>query len=57
MSTDFYVYLNIPNNKALVHCVDYPYCNHGKGRITMSSLCNGKWLGPFGESAARVKAA
>ena len=57
MSANFYVYLNVPNNKALIHYADCQYCDHGKGRTAMKSPYNGQWLGPFDESAARRKAA
>ena len=57
MSANFYVYLNVPNNKALIHYADCPHCNDGKGQTAIKSPYNGKWLGPFNESAARMEAA
>ena len=47
MSADFYVYLNVPNNKALIHQADCQHCNHGEGRTAIMSDYNGEWIGPF----------
>ena len=57
MSANFHVYLNDPNNKAWIHYADCPSCNHGKGRTVVKDPNNGKWIGPFDESTARMKAA
>lgn len=56
MSADFYVYLNAPNNKALLHRADCQHCNHGEGRTTIKSSYNGEWIGPFDQSTVRVRA-
>ena len=56
MSADFYVYLNVPNNKALIHQADCQHCNHGQGRTAIKSDFNGEWLGPFDETTARLTA-
>lgn len=44
MSADFYVYLNAPNNKALIHQADCPHCNHGEGRTSIKSDYNREWI-------------
>ena len=31
MTANFYVYLNIPNNKTLIHHAECSHCNHGEG--------------------------
>ena len=56
MSTDFHVYLNVPNNKALIHEAACQYCNHGKGRATIKSEYNGEWIGPFDQPTAKQEA-
>ena len=56
MIADFYVYLNIPNNKALIHEADCPHCNHGQGRTAIKSDYNGEWIGPFDQPTARLRA-
>ncbi len=56
MSTDFYVYLNVPNNKALIHQASCQYCNHGEGIDPDKSVYNGEWIGPFDQSTAKQKA-
>lgn len=56
MSANFYVYLNHPNNKALIHHADCSHCNHGEGRTAVKSTYNGQWHGPLDELAARMKA-
>lgn len=56
MSADFYVYLNAPNNKALIHQADCLHCNRGEGRVPIKSDYNGEWIGPFDRSTAKVKA-
>ena len=52
----FYVYLNVPNNKALIHYACCLYCNHGSGRTVVKDPNNGEWIGPFDEATARMKA-
>ena len=37
MTATFYVYLNIPNNKTLIHHAECSHCNHGEGRTAMKS--------------------
>ena len=56
MSADFYVYLNAPNNKALIHQGDCQHCNHGEGRTPIKSDYNGEWIGPFDQPTARLRA-
>lgn len=55
MNTEFYVYINEPNNKALIHEAECSYCNHGEGLTSMKSN-NGTWVGPLKKSRAIVKA-
>lgn len=56
MSANFYVYTNVPNDKALIHHADCSHCNHGKGRTAVKSTYNGQWHGPLDELTARMKA-
>ena len=56
MSANFHVYVNHPNDKALIHHADCPHCNHGEGRTAMKSAYNGQWHGPYDESTAIMKA-
>ena len=56
MSADFYVYLNAPNNKALIHRADCQHCNQGEGRTPIKSDFNGEWIGPFDQPTARLRA-
>ncbi len=56
MSVDFYIYLNVPNNKALLHQADCQHCNSGMGRAPIKSNYNGEWIGPFDQPTARSKA-
>ena len=56
MSLDYYVYLNVPNDKALIHIADCQYCNHGQGISSVKSAYNGEWIGPFDQPTARTRA-
>ncbi len=56
MSKQFWVYLNTPNNKALVHLGDCSHCNHGRGRTDDKLEYNGQWLGPYDEATALATA-
>ena len=52
MSNRFWVYENIPNNKALVHLSSCSHCNDGQGRETQDKADNGEWFGPYTKSEA-----
>ena len=56
MSADFYVYLNAPNNKALIHQANCQHCKHGEGHTPIKSNYNDQWIGPFDHSTARSRA-
>ncbi len=56
MSEKFWVYVNEPNNKALVHQASCSHCNNGQGRQTEKSEYNGEWLGPFSITEAQRRA-
>ena len=56
MGQKFYVYTNVPNDKALIHLADCSHCNHGLGRGVESDAANGEWHGPFHEDQARAVA-
>lgn len=45
--TTFWVYINEPNDKALVHLASCSHCNDGKGRGVPRLDQNGKWIGPL----------
>ena len=54
MIADFYVYRNVPNNKALIRRPDCQYCKHGKRRTPIKSDYNGEWIGLFGQPTAKL---
>ena len=55
MSTGFWVYVNVPNDKALIHLADCAVCNNGIGMTKSKRPENGRWLGPMErESAIRT---
>jgi len=56
MSNRFWVYVNEPNNKALVHQASCSHCNDGHGREDDKSPYNGEWLGPFDRQQAQTQA-
>lgn len=56
MSNNFWVYVNEPNNKALIHLGPCSHCNDGQGREVEASPHNGEWFGPFGIEQAKMKA-
>lgn len=47
-----WVYINEPNNKALVHLGSCSFCNEGQGMTRDKLDHNGKWEGPFGVERA-----
>ncbi len=52
MTSDFWVYVNEPNDKALIHHRDFSFCNNGEGMTRDKLDSNGRWLGPFSQDAA-----
>lgn len=52
MTMRFWVYVNHPNNKALVHEASCSHCNDGRGMTDDKSDFNGEWQGPFDRSSA-----
>jgi hypothetical protein len=52
----YWVYVNQPNNKALIHDSTCPFCDDGRGMTNDKLAHNGQWLGPFDESTAVRKA-
>lgn len=56
MSNQYWVYVNEPNNKALIHRASCSHCNSGKGREVTTSPDNGEWFGPFDIEDAKIKA-
>ena len=52
MSEQFWVYINEPNNKALVHEAQCSFCNDGRGMDEDSSPFNGQWIGPHDRQRA-----
>lgn len=44
MSERYWVYVNEPNNKALIHRSDCGHCNDGRGVAETRLAINGKWL-------------
>lgn len=51
MKHSYWVYLNMPNNKALIHEASCSHCNDGSGR-GVAILDNGEWLGFATKEAA-----
>ena len=47
MIVDFYIYLDVPNNRALIHHTDRQHRNHGEGRTGIKSDRNGEWIDPL----------
>jgi len=56
MSGNFWVYINEPNNKALIHDAQCSFCNDGHGMDDDSSQFNGKWIGPSDRKTAEHNA-
>lgn len=52
MTAAFWVYINEPNDKALVHGADCSFCNNGEGMQDEKSRFNGEWHGPFDRDVA-----
>lgn len=53
MTGNFWVYINDPINKAILHLADCSYCNHGEGIHPEKSGSNSTWSGPLDEASAR----
>ena len=53
----FYVYVNDPTNKAIVHEGRCGHCNSGQGVTGRSATHNGRWLGPFDTQTMALEAA
>lgn len=43
----FWVYINEPNDKALMHEASCSFCNDGSGMASEKLASNGKWMGPY----------
>lgn len=56
MSASFWVYVNEPNNKAMVHSGDCAFCQDGRGMTAEKLLQNGRWLGPYSRDHAVAQA-
>ncbi len=56
MSNSFWVYVNEPNDKALVHEATCSFCNDGAGMASDKLASNGKWLGPYSQEQAEKSA-
>ena len=56
MSNRYWVYVNEPNDKALVHEAICSYCNDGKGVAAEKLASNGRWHGPFTKDQAKQTA-
>lgn len=52
----FWVYVNDPINKAILHLGTCSYCNHGQGIHPDKSGDNSVWHGPMDEASARTTA-
>ena len=55
MNSEFYVHLDAPNNKSLIHLADCQHCNHGEGRTSFKSPYNGEWVGRFDQPTTRLR--
>ena len=55
MTARYWVYVNHPNNKALVHEAACSHCNDGRGMTDDKLRWNGEWHGPFAEPSAAMK--
>ena len=53
----YWVYVNHPNNKALIHEAECSFCNDGRGMADDKSRWNGEWHGPFAEPSAALSKA
>ena len=56
MATKCWVYVNHPNNKALIHLSTCSHCNDGEGRAGADKEDNGEWFGPYTTEKAIRKA-
>lgn len=52
----YWVYANVPNDKALIHLHNCSHCNGGQGRTADKLDHNGQWHGPFDANEARQTA-
>jgi len=52
MSDQFWVYINEPNDKALVHEARCSFCNNGHGMDDNRLPSNGRWVGPHDRNKA-----
>lgn len=54
---EYWVYENLAHKKARVHNGDCPRCNHGDGTKRGRSDRNGRWHGPYEDTARAFKEA
>ena len=57
MTERYWVYVNHPNNKAIVHEAACSHCNDGRGMVDDKSRWNGEWRGPFRDASVALKKA
>lgn len=55
MKGRYWVYVNHPNNKALVHEAACSHCNDGRGRTDEKLEWNGEWHGHFDDIESAFK--
>ena len=55
MKSPYWVYVNEPNNKALIHAADCSFCRNGHGTADDKLATNGHWeAAPDQASAIRI---
>ena len=57
MEGRYWVYVNHPTDKALVHEAGCSFCNDGRGMVEDKSRFNGEWHGPYDEPGAALRKA